>query len=171
VLSVGYMAVLVLVHALALTIGLLRQIVDFTSHECFDCRSDTLIDSLDVVVILVEVVTPPRISLDDARSRLGDSDIPPHVSVLVFTFHDLHHHIDHFLEVRNLETPVGNRRARNRMEVVVVVGLVFVVRIISSVVVEESLCSPVAGGMVVPGDGEVLPVSKGKSRSSKGKLF
>jgi hypothetical protein len=55
--------------------------------------------------------------------------------------------------------------------VVVVVGLVFVVRIISSVVVEESLRSPVAGGMVVPGDGEVLPVSKGKSRSSKGKLF
>jgi hypothetical protein len=55
--------------------------------------------------------------------------------------------------------------------IVVVVGLVFVVRIISSVVVEESLRSPVAGGMVVPGDGEVLPVSKGKSRSSKGKLF
>jgi hypothetical protein len=54
----------------------------------------------------------------------------------------------------------------------VVVGLVFVVRVISSVVVEESLGSPVAGGMVVLGDkeGETVWVI-GTPRSSEGKLF
>ena len=35
------------INALALTIDLLRRIVNFTSHENFDRRNDTMIDALN----------------------------------------------------------------------------------------------------------------------------